>query len=172
MNVFCSCLQLSTSVVFKLYFQNFPPKTSRVLCCHCVLVPVTIFLLSHWFIIGHTHNVHSPNNCFSIMGMILDIEVNIYTKYIYSWEFTTVSSNQNFKVYIISCNTSIKSETCKVRRRLLDLLISRSFPDKFYRVGRELIKNKADFISFFLTHGNPCKQTVRREVKKNKWFFG
>ena len=78
------CLQLSTSVVFKLYFQIFPPKTSSLLCCHCVLVPVTIFLLSHWLIIGHTHNAHSPNNCFSIMGMILNIEVNIYTKYKYS----------------------------------------------------------------------------------------
>ena len=28
-----------------------------------------------------------------------------------------------------------------IRRRLLDLLVPGSFPDQFYRVGREVIKN-------------------------------
>ena len=69
-----SCLvQLSS----KTLLPNFPPKKSGLLCSHCVLVPVTIFLLSHWLTIGHTHNVHSRNNRFSIMGMILNIEINI-----------------------------------------------------------------------------------------------
>ena len=36
-----------------------------------------------------------------------------------------------------------------LRRRLLDLLVPGSFPDQFYRVGREVIKNKVDFFSFF-----------------------
>ena len=49
-----------------------------------------------------------------------------------------------------------------VRQRLLDLLVPGSFPDQFYRVRREVIKNKVDF----LTHGNLSRQTVRREVKK------
>ena len=54
----------------------------------------------------------------------------------------------------------------KVRRRLIDLLIHGSFPDQFYRVGREVIKNKVDFYIFFLIHGNLSKQTVGRELKK------
>ena len=32
-------------------------------------------------------------------------------------------------------------------RRLFDLLVPGSFPDQFYRVGREVIKNKVDFIN-------------------------
>ena len=36
-----------------------------------------------------------------------------------------------------------------IRRRLLDLLVPGSFPDHFYRVGREVIKNKVDFFLFF-----------------------
>ena len=32
-----------------------------------------------------------------------------------------------------------------LRRRLLDLLVPGSFPDQFYRVGREVIRNKVDF---------------------------
>ena len=53
-----------------------------------------------------------------------------------------------------------------LRRRILDLLVPGSFPDQFYRVGRELIQNKVGFFFFFLTHGNLSKQTVGREVKK------
>ena len=58
-----------------------------------------------------------------------------------------------------------------VRRRLLDLLVPGSFPDQLYRVGREVIKNKVDFLFFFLTHGNLSKQTVGREVKKESDFL-
>ena len=61
---------------------------------------------------------------------------------------------------------------CIIRRWLLDLLVPGSFPDQFYRVGREVIKNKVDFLFFFLTHGNLSKQTVVREVKKIKGFSG
>ena len=37
------------------------------------------------------------------------------------------------------------------RRRLLELLVPESFPNKFYRVGREVITNKVDFFKFFYT---------------------
>ena len=47
-----------------------------------------------------------------------------------------------------------------VRRLLFDLLVPVSFPDQYYRVGREVIKNKVDFFSLSLTHGNLSKQTV------------
>ena len=32
-----------------------------------------------------------------------------------------------------------------IRGRLLDVLVSGSFPDQFYRVGREVFKNKVIF---------------------------
>ena len=53
-----------------------------------------------------------------------------------------------------------------IRRRLLDLMIPGSFPDQFYRVGREVIKNKVDFFKKNLVHVNLSKQTGGREVKK------
>ena len=37
---------------------------------------------------------------------------------------------------------------CIFRQRLLDLLVPGSFPDPFYRVRREVIKDKVDFFSF------------------------
>ena len=48
---------------------------------------------------------------------------------------------------------------CKrvIRRRLLDLLVTGSFPDKFCRVRREVIENKVDFFFLFLTYGNLSK---------------
>ena len=36
-----------------------------------------------------------------------------------------------------------------LRRWLLDLLVPGSFPDQFYRVEREVIKNKVDFFFLF-----------------------
>ena len=36
-----------------------------------------------------------------------------------------------------------------LRQRLLDLLVPGSFPDQFHRVGREVIKNKLDFLKCF-----------------------
>ena len=38
-------------------------------------------------------------------------------------------------------------EDTSIRRRLFDLLVPGSFPDQFYRVGGEVIKNKVDFYS-------------------------
>ena len=52
-----------------------------------------------------------------------------------------------------------------VRRRLLDLLVTGSFPDQFYRVGREVIKNKVDFFFFFF-NTRKSKLANSWEVKK------
>ena len=60
----------------------------------------------------------------------------------------------------------IRHPISKIRRQLFDLLVLGSFPDQFYRVGREVIRNKVDFIIFFLIHGNLSKQTVGREEKE------
>ena len=35
--------------------------------------------------------------------------------------------------------------TSIIRKRLLDLLVTGSFPDQFYRVRREVIENKVDY---------------------------
>ena len=53
----------------------------------------------------------------------------------------------------------------KLRRRLIDILVPGFFPDQFYRVGREVNKNKVDFFFFFYLE-MLSRQTVWREVKK------
>ena len=55
------------------------------------------------------------------------------------------------------------------RRRLLDLLVPWSFPDQYYRVGGEVIKNEVDFFFFFNTRKS--KQVNSREGGKKRLFF-
>ena len=67
-----------------------------------------------------------------------------------------VSVELELNVYNLNLQTT--------RRRLFDLLVPGSFPDQYYRVGREVIKIKVDFKEK-LTHENVSKRTVGREVK-------
>ena len=56
-----------------------------------------------------------------------------------------------------------------IRRRLLDLLVPGSFLEQFYRVGREVIKNNADFFSFINTQKS--KYANSREGGKKLTIF-
>ena len=92
----------------------------------------------------------------------------------------SIHSNTQFPIQVIigeivwrsKHSFPISNKISEIRRRLLDLLVPGSCPDQIYRVGREVIKNKVDFLFFFLTHGNLSKQTVGIEVKKIKSFLG
>ena len=61
---------------------------------------------------------------------------------------------------------------CKLLRgRLLDLLVTGSFPDQFYRVGMEVIRNKKDFLFFSFTQGNQSIGTQGGREVKSKGIF-
>ena len=58
-----------------------------------------------------------------------------------------------------------------VRRQLIDILVPGFFPDRFYRVGKEVNKNKVDLKNKKNYVEMLSRQTVGREVKKNKVIF-
>ena len=73
-------------------------------------------------------------------------------------------------IFASFCIGHMRHQQRIIRWGLLDLLVPRSFPDQFHRVGREIIKDKKKFF-FKLTHRNLSKQTVGREAKKSSDFW-